>query len=112
MVCQIRTERELNMALNRAGSNLSVLYVSSPMCGPCKYMTPYFEYLCEEHSDVQFLKVDVTDSVDDFVELFHTTGIPAFYYFCNGKEIDCFAGGSKDYLLESLTKNKLRCSRY
>ncbi|XP_029471173.1 thioredoxin-like isoform X2 [Rhinatrema bivittatum] len=108
MVRQIRTEVELDSLLRRAGNSLSVLYFSSPRCGPCRYMTPYFEELCAEHCDVQFLKVDVTDSEDDFVAKFNVTGLPAFYYFRNGEEVDCFAGGNKDYLLQSLTRNKLR----
>ncbi|XP_029471190.1 thioredoxin-like isoform X4 [Rhinatrema bivittatum] len=88
MVRQIRTEVELDSLLRRAGNSLSVLYFSSPRCGPCRYMTPYFE--------------------DDFVAKFNVTGLPAFYYFRNGEEVDCFAGGNKDYLLQSLTRNKLR----
>jgi thioredoxin 1 len=63
----------------------TIIYFGAPWCGPCKMYGPIFESLSEEHDDVKFVKVDVSNASDISRE-FGVTNIPMTVFTHNGKE--------------------------
>lgn len=61
-------------------------------CGPCQQMGPVVEEVAAEFKGrAVVVKVD-TDENKDLAQKYHITGIPAFVFFKNGKEVDRLIG--------------------
>ncbi|KAM4810582.1 thioredoxin-like [Rhinophrynus dorsalis] len=103
---QVYDEDELQGVLRSAGNKLVVINFCSGKCGPCRLTTPFIESLCPKMPDVVFIKIDVNEC-EDFVERYHITGIPAFYFFRNGNHVSHFQGANTSYLQNMI--EQLRC---
>ena len=60
-------------------------------CGPCRTMSPLFEELAKEMSDVTFAKVNVDDA-PELAMRFNVLSIPTFVVLKGGTEIGRFSG--------------------
>ena len=60
-------------------------------CGPCRMMSPLFEELAKEMSDVTFAKVNVDDA-PELAMRFNVLSIPTFVVLKGGTEIGRFSG--------------------
>lgn len=60
-------------------------------CGPCRTMSPIFEELAKEMSDMTFAKVNVDDA-PELAMRFNVLSIPTFVVLKGGAEIGRFSG--------------------
>ncbi|MGM9533697.1 MAG: thioredoxin [Intestinibacter sp.] len=60
-------------------------------CGPCKMLAPVFEELNEELEDVNFVKVDIDQSMD-LAQKFRIVSVPTMKIFKDGQEVDTLMG--------------------
>lgn len=60
-------------------------------CGPCRTMSPIFEELAKEMSDITFAKVNVDDA-PELAMRFNVLSIPTFVVLKGGTEIGRFSG--------------------
>lgn len=69
-------------------------------CGPCKMLAPVFEELSEELTDVNFVKVDIDQSMD-LAQKFRIVSVPTMKIFKNGEEVDTLMGFMPKDVLKS-----------
>ena len=55
-------------------------------CGPCKMFAPTFDEFAEEHSEIEFVKIDV-DQLGDVARGYGIMSIPTIILFKNGEPI-------------------------
>lgn len=60
-------------------------------CGPCKMLTPELEDMCDEHSEVMVVKVDV-DQFNELAADFHITAVPTMVVFKDNKQVGIRSG--------------------
>jgi thioredoxin 1 len=63
-----------------------VIDFSASWCGACKTMKPLFEHVAREYANFVFASVDV-DAHADIAQKYNITGIPAFIFIKEGKEV-------------------------
>ena len=63
----------------------------APWCGPCKMLAPVFDSLSEELTDVDFVKVDIDQSLE-LAQKFGITTVPTMMIFKDGKVVDTLVG--------------------
>ncbi len=63
----------------------------APWCGPCKAMTPIFDDLATEFSNVTFAKVNI-DNSSDIARKYNIRGIPTFVVVKNGEVVSLKTG--------------------
>lgn len=79
----------------------AVVYFWAPWCGPCKFITPYFEELNNEHQNVEFIKVNI-DEAQDIANSCNVKFIPTFVFYKNNVIIDVLEGANKEKLKEKI----------
>lgn len=63
-----------------------------PNCGPCKSVSPVIDQLAKQYAGkVLFVKVNV-DQFPDLSRKFNIRGVPTFYFFKNGQQVESFNG--------------------
>lgn len=72
-------------------------------CGPCKMLTPVFEELSNSMTDVDFVKVDIDQSLR-IAQEYNITSVPTMMIFKNGKPVDTIMG----FVPKQNIENKLR----
>ncbi len=80
----------------------------APWCGPCRMMSPIFEELAGEMTDIKFCKLNVDDN-REIANSYRVGGIPNFLMFKNGKAVASRVGGSlkedlQDWILTNSKK--------
>ena len=76
-------------------------------CGPCKMLAPVFEELSEELTDVNFVKVDIDQSMD-LAQKFRIVSVPTMKIFKNGEEVDTLMGFMPKDVLKSKVEAHLK----
>ncbi len=76
---------------NELTKNKAIVDFYATWCGPCKMLSPIFEELSNEISNVDFIKVDV-DKHEDLCKEYKVMSIPTLIIFENNKEIKRFVG--------------------
>lgn len=72
-------------------------------CGPCKMIAPVLEGLSKEHTNVEFVKVDV-DVLGELAQRYGVMSIPALFVFKNGEVVQNAVGFQAKPALENLIK--------
>ena len=85
---------------NTVESGVVVVDFLATWCGPCKMLAPVFEELSEELTDVNFVKVDIDQSMD-LAQKFRIVSVPTMKIFKNGEEVDTLMGFMPKDVLKS-----------
>lgn len=72
-------------------NNVVVVDFFATWCGPCKMLAPVFDTLSEELTDVDFVKVDIDQSLE-LAQKFGITTVPTMMIFKDGKVVDTLVG--------------------
>ncbi|XP_009360062.1 TPR repeat-containing thioredoxin TDX-like isoform X1 [Pyrus x bretschneideri] len=105
-VIGIHSARELETKLNAASkmSRLTILYFTATWCGPCRFISPLYTSLAGNYKKVVFLKVDIDDA-RDVAANWNISGVPAFFFVRNGKEVDKMVGADKTALERKIAQH-------
>jgi thioredoxin 1 len=78
---------EIELASLTSKAPLSIVYVSSQWCGPCKQFTPLLEEFEKgiDHSKVSLVKLDVTDGAPKFIMNLGIKMVPVLLFYKDGK---------------------------
>jgi thioredoxin 1 len=79
---------------------LKVLKFSASWCGPCKQLTPIFNQVKSEVSDVAFQEVDV-DAESSLAIQYKVRGVPTIVIEKNGQEVKRIVGLTTQAVLTS-----------
>ena len=85
---------------NTVESGVVVVDFFATWCGPCKMLAPVSEELSEELTDVNFVKVDIDQSMD-LAQKFRIVSVPTMKIFKNGEEVDTLMGFMPKDVLKS-----------
>lgn len=69
-------------------------------CGPCKMLSPVIDELSGELENVNFVKVDIDQSMD-LAQKFKIVSVPTLKVFKNGEEVDTLMGFMPKEVLKS-----------
>jgi thioredoxin 1 len=82
---------------------MELLHFTADWCQPCKQMEPVIAMFLSENLNVNYEKIDVTDSLDQASE-HKVQGIPTFIALIDGKEVARHTGvATKESLLGLFT---------
>lgn len=69
---------------------------SSPTCGPCKVMQPFFDKLSNDYPDFYYMNLEISDEdtdLSDYVKsTYSITTVPTFIVLDKGKEVSRVVG--------------------
>jgi len=91
-VQHINTTVEFDAALKN--NNFVIAKFGAEWCGPCRVAKPKYEKVSEQFKDILFVDVDV-DKGEAIANRYDISGIPAFIYFKNGREVKRHSGGGE-----------------
>jgi thioredoxin 1 len=79
---------------------IKVTKFSAAWCGPCKVLTPIFDQVKSEVSDVSFQEVDV-DTNSSLAIQYKVRGVPTIVIEKDGQEVKRIVGGTTQAALTS-----------
>ena len=85
---------------NTIESGVVVVDFFSTWCGPCKMLSPVIDELSGELENVNFVKVDIDQSMD-LAQKFKIVSVPTLKVFKNGEEVDTLMGFMPKEVLKS-----------
>ena len=85
---------------NTIESGVVVVDFFATWCGPCKMLSPVIDELSGELENVNFVKVDIDQSMD-FAQKFKIVSVPTLKVFKNGEEVDTLMGFMPKEVLKS-----------
>ncbi|CAM9237123.1 unnamed protein product [Ectocarpus fasciculatus] len=100
-VQQVATQAELERVISDSNDALVVIDFTATWCGPCQKISPVFELLSQELTDVVFLKVDV-DENEETAQKYDVVQMPTFLFMRKGEVVDQFSGASVAMLREKI----------
>ncbi|KAF3904692.1 Thioredoxin-1 [Orbilia brochopaga] len=102
MVHEIKSLEEFNKLIKE--DKVTVVDFHATWCGPCKQIAPHVESLAEEHTDANFVKVDV-DEVADVAAECGIRAMPTFMIFRNGEKVTEVVGANPSALRTAVTQS-------
>ena len=90
-------------ALSDSSFKATIVDFTATWCGPCKEIGPVFEEHSKDHTNVQFLKIDV-DEQDEIAADQGVEAMPSFFVYQGGQKVDELVGASKNDLLALIKK--------
>jgi thioredoxin 1 len=93
-VVHCHSEDEYFEILRLAGDALVVVDCFADWCAPCVYMSPIFEALAREKTNVIFVKVDV-DQVPSIKSIIGVYAMPTFAFVKHGNKVGSFIGAKE-----------------
>ena len=85
---------------NPIESGVVVVDFFATWCGPCKMLSPVIDELSGELENVNFVKVDIDQSMD-LAQKFKIVSVPTLKVFKNGEEVDTLMGFMPKEVLKS-----------
>ena len=85
---------------NTIESGVVVVDFFATWCGPCKMLSPVIDELSGELENVNFVKVDIDQSMD-LAQKFRIVSVPTMKIFKNGEEVDTLMGFMPKEVLKS-----------
>ena len=85
---------------NTIESGVVVVDFFATWCGPCKMLSPVIDELSGELENVNFVKVDIDQSMD-LAQKFKIVSVPTLKVFKNGEEFDTLMGFMPKEVLKS-----------
>ena len=85
---------------NTIESGVVVVDFFATWCGPCKMLSPVIDELSGELENVNFVKVDIDQSMD-LAQKFKIVSVPTLKLFKNGEEVDTLMGFMPKEVLKS-----------
>ena len=85
---------------NTIESGVVVVDFFATWCGPCKMLSPVIDELRGELENVNFVKVDIEQSMD-LAQKFKIVSVPTLKVFKNGEEVDTLMGFMPKEVLKS-----------
>ena len=85
---------------NTIESGVVVVDFFATWCGPCKMLSPVIDELSGELENVNFVKVDIDQSMD-LAQKFKIVSVPTLKVFKNGEEVDTSMGFMPKEVLKS-----------
>ena len=85
---------------NTIESGVVVVDFFATWCGPCKMLSPVIDELSGELENVNFVKVDIDQSMD-LAQEFKIVSVPTLKVFKNGEEVDTLMGFMPKEVLKS-----------
>ena len=85
---------------NTIESGVVVVDFFATWCGPCKMLSPVIDELSGELENVNFVKVDIDQSMD-LAQKFKIVSVPTLKVFKNGEEVDTLMGFMPKEVLRS-----------
>ena len=85
---------------NTIESGVVVVDFFATWCGPCKMLSPVIDELSGELENVNFVKVDIDQSMD-LAQKFKIVSVPTLKVFKNGEEVDTLMGVMPKEVLKS-----------
>lgn len=85
---------------NTIESGVVVVDFFATWCGPCKMLAPVIDELSGELDNVNFVKVDIDQSMD-LAQKFRIVSVPTLKVFKNGEEVDTLMGFMPKDVLKS-----------
>ena len=85
---------------NTVESGVVVVDFFATWCGPCKMLSPVIDELSGELENVNFVKVDIDQSMD-LAQKFKIVSVPTLKVFKNGEEVDTLMGFMPKEVLKS-----------
>ena len=85
---------------NTIESGVVVVDFFATWCGPCKMLSPVIDELSGELENVNFVKVDIDQSMD-LAQKFKIVSVPPLKVFKNGEEVDTLMGFMPKEVLKS-----------
>ncbi|ETI94598.1 MAG: Thioredoxin [Intestinibacter bartlettii DORA_8_9] len=85
---------------NTIESGVVVVDFFATWCGPCKMLAPVIDELSGELENVNFVKVDIDQSMD-LAQKFKIVSVPTLKVFKNGEEVDTLMGFMPKEVLKS-----------
>ncbi|RDA92764.1 hypothetical protein CP533_1432 [Ophiocordyceps camponoti-saundersi (nom. inval.)] len=98
-VTDVKTAQEFEELLKKHPKVAVDFYAE--WCGPCKFISPIFNQLSEQHSDIVFLSVDV-DNVESVAQKYGIRAMPTFIMFKDGEKSADLTGANKTGLEEKI----------
>ena len=96
-MAKIINSQEFN---NTIESGVVVVDFFATWCGPCKMLSPVIDELSGELENVNFVKVDIDQSMD-LAQKFKIVSVPTLKVFKNGEEVDTLMGFMPKEVLKS-----------
>ena len=82
------------------GDKPAIVDFYADWCGPCKMLSPVIDELSGELENVNFVKVDIDQSMD-LAQKFKIVSVPTLKVFKNGEEVDTLMGFMPKEVLKS-----------
>ena len=90
---------------NTIESGVVVVDFFATWCGPCKMLSPVIDELSGELENVNFVKVDIDQSLE-LAQQFRISTVPTMMIFKNGKPVETLVGFMpKDQLKNAIAKH-------
>ena len=96
-MAKIITSQEFDNTIERG---VVVVDFFATWCGPCKMLSPVIDELSGELENVNFVKVDIDQSMD-LAQKFKIVSVPTLKVFKNGEEVDTLMGFMPKEVLKS-----------
>lgn len=87
----------------------TVIFFTSPTCGPCKLIKPIVQDMMEDNSDFSWMFVDITNDSANLAQRFAIQYVPTMVALCNNQEVGRHTGSQAMgyyHLLKNLRNNR------
>lgn len=102
---EIKSLKQLNTKLKKAGDQLVVIDCMADWCGPCKMLLPKLHDMADRYSSVVFIQVNI-DTSPDVAEEYDVMSLPTVFFFKNQGKIGEVIGASDKKIQHFIEKNQ------